>query len=168
MQRTITIPELTPQELSRFWAKVHKGAECWHWTGASHNMGYGTFCVTRDKHQWSFQAHRVAWFLRFGPIPLGLCVLHHCDVPGCINIDHLFLGTRADNNADRDAKNRARYRHLCGEECPASKLTTEQIITIRRMYQRGHMRQHAIASVYGITQSEVSLIVNRHTWKHVS
>lgn len=52
------------------------------------------------------RAHRIAWYLSFGPIPPGLCVLHKCDVMRCVRHDHLFLGTHADNSADRDAKGR--------------------------------------------------------------
>ncbi|MFI6534161.1 HNH endonuclease signature motif containing protein [Nonomuraea sp. NPDC050547] len=53
-------------------------------------------------------AHRVAWMLEVGPIPDGLCVLHQCDNPPCINTGHLFLGTVQENNADRDAKGRGK------------------------------------------------------------
>lgn len=53
-------------------------------------------------------AHRVAWMITNGPIPDGLCVLHRCDNPPCVNPAHLFLGTVQDNNADRDAKGRGK------------------------------------------------------------
>lgn len=53
-------------------------------------------------------AHRVAWLMAKGPIPDGLGVLHRCDNPPCVNVDHLFLGTVGDNNADRDRKGRGK------------------------------------------------------------
>lgn len=51
-------------------------------------------------------AHRWVWMQAHGPIPVGLCVLHTCDVRHCVNLDHLWLGTKGENNADRDAKGR--------------------------------------------------------------
>ncbi|WP_223643966.1 HNH endonuclease [Corallococcus sp. EGB] len=85
----------------RFWEKVRKGEGCWEWTLA-HLRGYGVF-TANGKH---LRAHRVAWELTNGPIPEGVLVCHHCDNPGCVRPDHLFLGSNADNNADRDSKGR--------------------------------------------------------------
>lgn len=64
--------------------------------------GYGH--VYRDGVQW--RANRYVWTMTHGPIPEGMKVLHRCDNPPCINLDHLFLGTQADNMADKMAKGR--------------------------------------------------------------
>lgn len=77
---------------------------CWPWTGCVHPKGYGRFVNEKAKADW---AHRCAWRLWRGEIPKGLLVLHKCDNPGCINPDHLYLGTDADNARDRDARGRA-------------------------------------------------------------
>ena len=76
--------------------------DCWPWAGRKDQDGYGVLSVDGKDHK----AHRIAWADKHGPIPLTLCVLHHCDNPPCINPAHLFLGTPTDNMTDRDAKGR--------------------------------------------------------------
>jgi hypothetical protein len=67
---------------------------CHLWIGAIASNGYGNFSLGgRDQKTW--KAHRTAWELYRGVIPNGACVLHRCDVPSCVNPNHLFLGTQA-------------------------------------------------------------------------
>ena len=75
---------------------------CIEWIGAVNRRGYGRI-KTPSK---TFGAHRLAWELANGPIPDGLCVCHTCDNPPCCNVGHLFLGTTAENVADKIAKGR--------------------------------------------------------------
>lgn len=89
----------------RFWRQVERGAGCWEWVGVRSKKGYGKFPLSRGDTRL---AHRYAWELVRGPIPDNLCVLHHCDNPSCCRPDHLFVGSRADNNADMCAKGRHR------------------------------------------------------------
>lgn len=95
--------------VDRFWSKVERGPEgseeCWMWVGATvHPMPYGRI-QSAGRY---LLAHRVSYEINVGPIPKGLCVLHRCDNPRCVRPDHLFLGTRSDNAADRHAKGRSR------------------------------------------------------------
>lgn len=92
------------KELERFEAKYipEPNTGCWLWTSTQQTFGYGAFRF-RGGYQ---KAHRVAWILYRGVIPDNLCVLHKCDTPTCVNPDHLFLGSRTDNNADCIRKGR--------------------------------------------------------------
>jgi len=78
--------------------------------------GYGEFCAPSDKHVF---AHRAAWEMYRGQIPQGACVLHRCDVRSCVNPDHLWLGSKGENNKDMAAKGRARNANMRKTHCPA-------------------------------------------------
>lgn len=93
----------------RFWSKVDKSggpAACWPWTASVDPKGYGQFAYA-DGTRRSGRAHRVAWILANGPISAGMSVCHSCDNPPCCNPAHLWLGTNADNVADRVRKGRS-------------------------------------------------------------
>ena len=92
---------------------VRMPSGCLEWTGYDMGDRYGAI--------WSdgryVRTHRLAWELVHGSIPEGLFVCHKCDNPPCCDVEHLFLGTPADNNADRDAKGRGRNQHLLKTHC---------------------------------------------------
>jgi len=79
---------------------------CWLWTGAVNQWGYGRIYTEKRR---SRNAHRVSWMLHKGEIPYDRDVCHHCDVTGCVNPDHLFLGTARDNLVDSIQKGRRKY-----------------------------------------------------------
>ncbi len=95
--------QLTPKERKRFFSRIElRDDGCLVWTGAKNPKGYGRIGVRGTMPR----CHRLAWTIKNGPIPVGACVLHTCDVPACVNPDHLFLGTFQDNNTDKARKGR--------------------------------------------------------------
>jgi len=55
-----------------------------------------------------------------------------------------------------------------GEESKWSKLTTEEVIKIRRMYKTGAYSQYKLAALFGVTNHAIHRIVTRKCWKHVA
>ena len=97
--------EVSPERLQRFKSKLSEPTEngCLLWTASKNNQGYGQFSNGWGK---TITAHRFAYQLAKGPIPAGMVVCHSCDNPACCNPDHLWLGTRSENQLDMVAKNR--------------------------------------------------------------
>lgn len=96
--------------LARLHARLQKTpGGCWLWMGSTDSKGYGKiFSHMEGRKNVLLQTHRAAYALLVAPIPDGLNVLHRCDTTRCCNPDHLFLGTQADNMADKAKKGRAK------------------------------------------------------------
>ena len=162
------------RSIEQFMRSVDTSGECWLWNGRISDNGYGQ-CSTAEKPR---SAHRASWVLHYGIITRGLCVLHRCDVRHCVNPKHLFLGSRADNQADMAQKGRGANgrkngtathpeRLRRGETNHKAKLTTDQVMEIRHRYDAGGLTTYDLAEEYGVGQGTIHKVVSRNTWRHI-
>lgn len=165
MKRTGTTD--APKRLTfaeRFWLKVDRRGpdECWLWTGALNEHGYGVMRPdTQRRNGPTMKAHRAS--LQLAGVEVGgLYVLHSCDNPPCVNPAHLSAGSAADNAADMVAKG----RQARGTRRGNTKLSEAQIPEIRARAAAGEMHK-VLAADYGVSRPSISRIVNRHGWLHV-
>lgn len=146
----------------RFLKKVFNYKECWNWNASLRNeSGYGQINFM-GKMQG---AHRVSYMLFKGEIPNGLCVLHKCDNPLCVNPYHLFLGTNKDNVADRERKGRGNQPH--GSMSGNAKLKESDIPEIFALRLSG-LTQQEIADNYGVAQCTISDVLHGKRWSRIS
>jgi hypothetical protein len=130
---------------------------CWLWLGALNACGYGTIGV---KYR-SQLAHRISYSVFKGLVPKRKNVLHHCDMPCCVNPEHLFVGTQRDNVHDMEHKKRA--YHPRGENHGLAKITEREVKLIR-MDKRS---ERTIAKAMGLTRAIVRGVKIGRTWGHV-
>lgn len=162
---------ITTSITDRFFKKTAVCGECLEWVSFKAPSGYGHFMV------WGapWRAHRVAWIIANGPIPQGMHVLHTCDNPACVKVEHLFLGTHAQNMDDMAKKGRAcrrvgprpPFRVAKGSSNGSSKLTEEQVTQMRADYSVGGITQKQLGRKYGVSQSLAAMIVLKKIWTHV-
>ena len=143
----------------RFWSKVDPASSqcCWEWTACKSLHGYGQFRLNNQM----LKAHRVAYTLSKSEIPSDLIVRHTCDNPACCNPAHLILGTHAENMADM--VERKRSNKAKGEDNSSCKLTSKQVMEI----YNSPLPQNELAKLYNITQTNISLIKLKKTWRHI-
>jgi hypothetical protein len=151
---------------------IRSGMEtpCLLWVGYKDKSGYGRLGVgsREDGTKRNELSHRIAWVLKYGDVADDICVLHRCDNPQCVNVEHLFLGTKADNNHDMVAKGRMVFqthpeKRQRGESHFAAKLTKPIVIEIRR----SNRSSLSWARQLGMAKSTIQAARNRHTWRHV-
>jgi hypothetical protein len=135
---------------------------CILWIGTTNKAGYGVIYTGRERTPM-VGAHRIAYGLAYGPIPAGMDVLHRCDNPPCVNPEHLFLGTHADNMADKVAKGRG----AMGERQGAAKVTDDIVREIRERHSAGGISRKQLAREYGLSRNATRSIILRLTWRHV-
>lgn len=139
----------------KFWDNVKKTDDCWLWTASTSPAGwYGQVRHNNKK----YQSNRLSYEIHFGEIPEGLSVLHKCDVPLCVNPDHLFLGTAADNLRDMDKKGRRNRK---------TKLYESDVRVIKDLLSCG-TSNIAVAWLFDVTKGTLSHIKNSHTWENVT
>ena len=172
--------QLTEVELERFFAKVNKTDTCWLWTAClNFPNGYGLFSIPKQ-HGKSITSHRLSYIIHKGEIPEGMLVCHTCDVKQCVNPDHLFVGSYADNNHDCIAKGRQGYHGCPGEKNGKARLKVEQVLEIRRRYddamkndifwseKKRHRRAVSrLQADFDATYNMIYHIVKRTNWKGV-
>lgn len=171
MRAIKTDPSLRKRYLAgdekRFWSFVDKEGplhpvlltQCWTWKGGLID-GYAQF-----HHALGTRGHRYSYFLHNGVLPPEMKVLHHCDNRMCVNPAHLFLGTDADNHADKCRK----QRQARGETNGEAVLTESQVKEIRMRYVHRHPVHGgaALAREFGVGKTTIYGVVTRDTWKHI-
>jgi hypothetical protein len=128
---------------------VDSKSGCWLWTASVAGRGYGQIKLPRQRKQE--YAHRVSY------------VCHTCDNPLCVNPDHLWLGSAADNSQDMKSKN----RHLYGELNTEAKLTDDAVRKIKKLLGDG-ISQSKIAAMFGVGQMAISRIKTGKRWSHIT
>ena len=128
---------------------------CLLWHGAKLQAGYGVLAVEGVRKL----AHRAAWEEAHGAIPKGMQVCHHCDTPNCIEPEHLFLGTQADNMADK----RRKRRHSFGEKHYRARFTEAQA----REIATSDVPAAALAKRFGVRPHHITRIRTGERWSHL-
>lgn len=120
------IPEIKSTEMYQNLIKRMSNFEvsetgCHEWQGRKIPVGYGVIGIGHRRQEGT---HRVAWIMKNGAIPDGICVLHKCDNRKCINPDHLILGTKKENTTDMVEKGRHYSHGRTITHCPQGHIYT--------------------------------------------
>ncbi len=151
------------EEKCRFLNKVKKDKSgCWLWQAGIHKDGYGDFVPINGR---SGLAHRTSYRLFKGTIKEGMLVLHSCNVPSCVNPEHLRLGKDKDNAQDKiRAGNSRKMPH--GEKSHFSKLTDEKVLELREKAKE-KITYVQLGEMFEVTECQARNIVKRRCWKHI-
>lgn len=156
---TVPFPISDKTCVDRFMDKVfHSPDGCWYWLGKSQTRGYGVITYMNN----FYSAHRVSYQMFNGPVENGLFVCHSCDNRLCVNPNHLWLGTCADNSADMVKKGRS--VNQAGTRNPNNKLTLEQCKQIKSL--KGKHTCKEIANMFKVSETQVGRISNNRHWSN--
>jgi hypothetical protein len=161
-------PKITKNDVKRFWSKVSISEDknaCWEWTAGLNKWGYGKFFINIEGGiERIFTASRISYFISNNHYPSDLNVLHRCDNRKCVNPNHLFLGTHAENSKDMIDKGRCSNQK--GENNGGVKHSKELILEIRAKHKKGKS-QNSLAKEYGFNSGYVSRIIRRVIWDSI-
>jgi len=129
---------------------------CITWGSHVDGGGYGAIKMFGK----TVKTHRLSWIMHYGEIKNNSWVLHKCDNPPCLNPEHLFLGNQSDNMLDAHKKRRLRTPYL-----DKAKINFDIAEKIRSEYKPGVITQKELGKKYGISRSNVGLIINNINWK---
>lgn len=149
----------------RFWQFVGKPTEsgCREWQGGTSSKSrYGALADGTGRKVY---AHHRAYELAYGPIPVGLWVLHRCDNPLCVNPRHLYAGTPSDNAIDRERRGRSNRIIRLGSDNKNAILTDADVLEIRRLHHR--VRAKELALRFGVSVNTIYSIQLGYSWKHL-
>ena len=142
---------------------------CMEWALGATRDGYGKVKVGGK----TWRAHRAMWMAVHGDAPQGMMVCHRCDNPKCVNVEHLFLGTAAENMADKLAKGRYKggpshwkTRSSAGCNNVNARINDEIARQIRGLRRSG-VSAAAIAQIFNIASQTVYKVASGRSWKHV-
>lgn len=151
-------------EFHKYLPKILDESRCWEWEGwIQKRGGYGGLRYGGKL----LKAHRVSYELYYAEPLNKLHCLHKCDNPKCVNPLHLFAGTNLDNIQDKVLKNRAYTGNQKGENNGASKLSDNDVLQIRKLYNTKEYTTIKLGTMYGVNRSTISYIVNNKTFKHL-
>lgn len=155
----------------RFWSKVNKTDDCWLWTAAVSNpkipeqidesRAYGIFWDGKRL----VSAHRFMYELKRRTLRPGEIVMHLCDVPRCVNPEHLQAGSQSDNLRQAVERGRHRTNPCYGSRHSGSKLTEKKVECIKQMAADG-LTHRVIAKHFGVAYSLITRIVSGKIWRH--
>lgn len=154
----IRIAMASERIIALFWSRVIKSDGCWLWSSTHYRSGYPRLNISG---RVEVAGHRLSWALANGKSPADMFVCHRCDVRGCVNPDHLFIGTVLDNARDAVSKGRT----IRGEQSKFSKLTDEIVREIRSLPLS--VSHASLGRKYGISFQQISEIRHGRQWKHV-
>jgi hypothetical protein len=149
----------TKQTIERFLSRVSKQSSgCWYFTGFLDEGGYGSFSAGNK----TWRAHRYSFTVFKVDIPDGMGVHHTCDNPQCVNPDHLWVGTQAENNADKVAKGRHNGWNRKTPH-PSQKLSKDQVRTIRECSTSAGI----LAKEFGVSRTIICNARRGDSYQHV-